>query len=116
MGKNKIKNKPKILFILQIPHPCHGASILGAIIKNSLLINEEFECEFLRNFTTPLKNNSNNIFLKLICIKVYLRLTYTKQFIVLEKSSSFFKLEHIFLNINRIILNCYKAFLACIEF
>ena len=66
MGKNKIKNKPKILFILQIPHPFHGASILGAIIKNSLLINEEFECEFLRNFTTPLKNNSNNIFLKLI--------------------------------------------------
>jgi glycosyltransferase involved in cell wall biosynthesis len=37
----------KILFILHLPPPNHGAAKVGEIIKNSKVINENFECRFI---------------------------------------------------------------------
>jgi glycosyltransferase involved in cell wall biosynthesis len=41
---NKMK---KILFILHVPPPVHGSSMVGQSIKKSKLINESFECDFI---------------------------------------------------------------------
>lgn len=37
----------KILFILHLPPPIHGASMVGRNIKDSLVINRTFECDFI---------------------------------------------------------------------
>ena len=39
--------KPKILFVLHLPPPVHGASMMGKYIHNSKLVNEEFDCHFI---------------------------------------------------------------------
>lgn len=39
--------KDRILFLLHLPPPIHGASMIGEYIKNSELINQEFICEFM---------------------------------------------------------------------
>jgi glycosyltransferase involved in cell wall biosynthesis len=39
--------KNKILFVLHLPPPNHGAAKVGEIIKNSKIINESFECKFI---------------------------------------------------------------------
>lgn len=41
---NKIK---KILFILHVPPPVHGSSMVGQSIVKSKLINESFDCDFI---------------------------------------------------------------------
>ncbi len=41
---DKIK---KTLFILHVPPPVHGSSMVGQSIKKSKLINESFECDFI---------------------------------------------------------------------
>lgn len=50
--------KPKILFIMHMPPPIHGASMVGQYIYNSPIINEAFECHYL-NLT--LAKNLNDI-------------------------------------------------------
>ena len=40
-------SKVKILFILHLPPPIHGASIVGEYIKNSNQINSVFECKYI---------------------------------------------------------------------
>jgi len=37
----------KILFLLHIPPPVHGSSMVGKWIKESVLINREFDCDYL---------------------------------------------------------------------
>ena len=39
--------KKRVLFILHLPPPLHGASIMGNYIKNSQVINERFDCCFV---------------------------------------------------------------------
>lgn len=39
--------KPKILFILHLPPPIHGASMVGKYIHNSKLINQTYECQYI---------------------------------------------------------------------
>lgn len=39
--------KKKILFILHIPPPVHGSSVIGMQIKNSTKINDEFDCRYV---------------------------------------------------------------------
>ena len=41
----------KILFILHLPPPVHGASMMGKYLHDSKLINETFECKYI-NLTT----------------------------------------------------------------
>ena len=43
--------KTKILFILHMPPPVHGAAMVGQYIHDSQLINAEFDCRYI-NFTT----------------------------------------------------------------
>ncbi len=45
MQKNKTKQK--ILFILQLPPPVHGSSVVGQYVKESSVINEAFDCHYL---------------------------------------------------------------------
>lgn len=37
----------RILFILHTPPPVHGSSVVGKTIKDSLVINEAFECSYI---------------------------------------------------------------------
>lgn len=43
--------KSKILFILHLPPPVHGAAMMGQYIHDSLLINDSFDCHYI-NLTT----------------------------------------------------------------
>ena len=42
-----MKEKTKILFIMHMPPPVHGAAIVGQNIHDSKLINETFECSYI---------------------------------------------------------------------
>lgn len=39
--------KPRVLFIMHMPPPVHGASMMGAYIHDSKVINEAFDCHYL---------------------------------------------------------------------
>ena len=39
--------KPKILLILHLPPPVHGAALMGSYVKASNRINENFECKYI---------------------------------------------------------------------
>lgn len=43
--------KPKILFILHLPPPIHGAAMMGKYIQESELVNSSFDC-FCINLAT----------------------------------------------------------------
>lgn len=43
--------KRKIVFILHMPPPVHGAALVGKYIHDSKLINSEFDCHYI-NLTT----------------------------------------------------------------
>lgn len=43
--------KPRILFILHLPPPVHGAAMMGKYIHDSKLINDAFDCHYI-NLTT----------------------------------------------------------------
>ena len=42
-----MKNKPKVLFVMHMPPPVHGAAMMGKYIHDSELINEKFECHYI---------------------------------------------------------------------
>ena len=37
----------KILFVLHLPPPVHGAATVGLQVKNSTIVNEAFSCEYI---------------------------------------------------------------------
>ena len=39
--------KQKILFIMHMPPPVHGAAMMGKYIHDSELVNEKFECHYI---------------------------------------------------------------------
>lgn len=39
--------KSRILFILHLPPPVHGASMMGQYIRDSRLVNEKFDCRYI---------------------------------------------------------------------
>lgn len=39
--------KPKILFIMHMPPPVHGAAMMGKYVHDSKAINEEFDCVYI---------------------------------------------------------------------
>lgn len=43
--------KPRILFILHLPPPVHGAAMVGKYIHDSRVVNEAFDCRYI-NLTT----------------------------------------------------------------
>jgi len=46
----------KILFILHLPPPVHGAAVVGEYIKNSPLVNDLFECRYFNLSTSTSLN------------------------------------------------------------
>lgn len=40
-------SKPKVLFVLHLPPPIHGAAMMGKYIHDSKLINETFDCRYI---------------------------------------------------------------------
>lgn len=43
--------KPKILFIMHMPPPVHGAAMMGKYIHDSKIVNEAFECRYINPAT-----------------------------------------------------------------
>ena len=41
-----LSNKPKVLFIMHMPPPVHGAAMVGKYIHDSKIVNEFFDCRF----------------------------------------------------------------------
>ncbi len=39
-------SKPKVLFIMHMPPPVHGAAMVGKYIHDSKIVNESFDCRF----------------------------------------------------------------------
>lgn len=44
--------KRRILFVMQFPPPIHGVSVMNKIIKDSSLINEKIDCDYINLATT----------------------------------------------------------------
>ena len=40
-------SKPRILFILHLPPPIHGAAMMGKYIHDSQIINDNFNCDYI---------------------------------------------------------------------
>lgn len=60
---NKTKN---ILFILHVPPPVHGSSMVGQSIKNSELINSSFDCHYINLLVSRTINETGKMsFLKI---------------------------------------------------
>lgn len=68
MNDKKLKkDRKKILLILHLPPPYHGAAAVGAYIKESRIINEIFECKSINLSTsTTLTEISKGSFRKLL--------------------------------------------------
>ncbi len=47
-----LSQRPKILFILHLPPPIHGAGVMGMYIKDSLLVNEMFNANYINLSTS----------------------------------------------------------------
>lgn len=103
----------KLLCILHLPPPIHGAAIVGKIINQSELINKSFDCDFI-NLTTAgsLEDLGTFNFNKLIAIlKVYCKVILsliTKRydlcyFTINSSGPSFYKELFIV-----IILKCFR--------
>lgn len=43
--------KPKILFIMHMPPPIHGAAMMGKYIHDSKIVNDAFECRYINPTT-----------------------------------------------------------------
>lgn len=48
--------KPRVLFIMHMPPPVHGASMMGEYIHDSKVINEAFDRHYL-NLTSAKDND-----------------------------------------------------------
>ena len=61
------EKKEKILFIMQLPPPVHGVSVMSKLIKDSTLINSSFICEYINLATaTGIGDLQKNSFSKYI--------------------------------------------------
>ena len=70
--------KKKILFILHLPPPVHGASMMGRYVRESELINSRFQCDYINLSTSKhLKYIGRSAVSKLfIFVKLYFRVFF----------------------------------------
>lgn len=65
-----MSTKPKVLLILQLPPPIHGASLTGLNIQNSGIINSYLDCTFVRISTKSI-NHKGFIFQLINLVALY---------------------------------------------
>lgn len=53
--------KSNILFLLHLPPPIHGSSMVGKLIKDSVNINEQFNCDYLNLLASKSVSNTGKI-------------------------------------------------------
>lgn len=70
--------KPNILFLLHLPPPVHGSSVIGKAIKDSELINDQFNCRFINLLVSRKLNDTG-------------KKSFSKIFRSLQTSYSLFK-------------------------
>ena len=46
-----MNNNPKVLFIMHMPPPVHGAAMMGKYIHDSKIVNKAFECRYINPTT-----------------------------------------------------------------
>ncbi len=63
--------KPKILFIMHMPPPMHGAAQMGQYIHDSKLINDSFECRYINPSASENVNEVGRLRLKKIKFMFY---------------------------------------------
>lgn len=82
--------KKKILFILHLPQPVHGSSVVGKRIKDSAYINNAFDCDYINLSTSKsvdsigvFKLNKAFIFIKILfnIVKYSLIKSYDKVYV-----------------------------------
>ena len=100
---------PKILFIVNLPPPIHGASMMGKYIQESLLINNEFDTDFINLSTsTNLKESgkrSMNKVVKLLAIQAKIYLLFNNCFNATDSGQmSIFRFRECAQSISRIKL------------
>ena len=95
----------KILFVLPLPPPVHGSSVVGQFIKDSNLINRSFDTKFINlNTSKSIHEIGKN---PLIKINRYLKILYK-----LILNLICFKPEIVYLSINAKGIGFYKDFLV----
>ena len=67
--------KKYILFILHLPEPVHGSSVVGKRVKDSTLINDAFDCDYI-NLSTSKSVDSIGVF-KLNKAFVFIKILFT---------------------------------------
>ena len=67
--------KKKILFILHLPPPIHGAALIGKYIQECTLLNDAFKCDYINLSTSrQLSDLGKGGYRKLpVFIKLYFR-------------------------------------------
>ncbi len=70
-----VSEKPKILFIIHLPPPVHGAGIVGQYIYKSIPVNNSFECFFINLSTSDHLSEIGKHGIKktLLILKLYLK-------------------------------------------
>ncbi len=68
-------NKKKVLFILQLYPPIHGASTVGEYIKQSKIINQDISGTYVR-ISTISKNKNSRLFKVFNLLKLYIKCLY----------------------------------------
>ncbi|MBQ7253229.1 MAG: glycosyltransferase family 4 protein [Bacteroidales bacterium] len=64
------KDKPRILFVVPLPPPVHGSTVMCKCIENSELINERFCCDYV-NLTTSRKTDEIGVFMVIKIWRVF---------------------------------------------
>ena len=62
-----MNRKPRVLFILPLPPPVHGSSMVGSQIRDSAVLRESFDCDFVSISTSRLMSEIGRGGLDKIC-------------------------------------------------
>lgn len=92
--------KPKILCILHLPPPVHGAALMGNYVKNSDTINNNFECRFISLSTAKTFHSIGKLGIKkmffffqllLSAIKALVKKNYDICYVTISNGRAFYK-------------------------
>ncbi len=96
--------KKKILFLLHLPPPVHGASMVGQYIRDSKLLREAFECRFLKLSTSTSNDQIGKGGFKKVSI-------FLKTFFTLKKLVTRQKFDLVYVTFSTTGAGLYKDFI-----